>query len=163
MRGKGSPFFAVWGYVISHMRPDRKPATEMQVDLNPEIIAFLLGEKEEVVAAKISEMCKPDLKSRTPDLEGRKLVKLGEYTYTVVNGLTYRRIRNEEERNEYQRVKQAEYREKRAGRRRRPANPMHPMASTTDKSDGGAARIARAEDVEEREKEIAIAAEGLKP
>lgn len=118
MRGRGSPFFAVWGYVISHMRPDAKPATEMLVDLNPEIIAFLLGEKIEVVEKKISEMCEPDPKSRTPDLDGRKLVKLGEYSYAVVNGLTYRRIRNEEERNEYQRVKQAEYREKKKTRRR---------------------------------------------
>jgi hypothetical protein len=118
MVGKGSPFFAVWGYVISHQKPNGKPATEMLVELNPQIIAFLLGEKEEVVVSKITEMCEPDPKSRTPDLDGRKLVKRGEYTYLVVNGLAWRKIRNDEERNEYQRIKQAEYRQRKLGRKK---------------------------------------------
>ena len=149
MRGKGSPFFAVWGYIISHMKPNGKPATEMLVDLNPEIIAFLLGEKKEVVESKIREMCGPDEKSRTPDMDGRKLVKRGEYAYLVVNGLTYRRIRNEEERNEYQRVKQAEYRAKRR--------------KTHTADDGRRKRFVKAFGDGDREKCDAIASEGLKP
>lgn len=110
MRGAGSAFFAVWGYVISHMTPNRVHGTT--VELNPEIIAFLIGEDQTVVTEVIHKMCEPDPKSRTREREGRKLVKISEYTYLVVNGDYYRKIRNEVERREYQRNKQAEYRKK---------------------------------------------------
>lgn len=108
MRGAGSAFFAVWGYVISHMQPNRTHGTT--VELNPGIIGFLLGEKQEVVEEVIEKMCGPDDRSRTKDKEGRKLEKIGEYSYLVVNGDYYRKIRNEQDRREYQRKKQAEYR-----------------------------------------------------
>ncbi len=108
MRGAGSAFFAVWGYVISHMVPNRKHGTT--VEMNTGIVAFLLGEDESVVTEQIERMCSPDPQSRTKSEEGRKLVRLSEYSYRVVNGDLYRGIRNEEERREYQRVKQAEYR-----------------------------------------------------
>lgn len=131
MRGKGSPFFAVWGYVISHMTPNRSHGTT--VELNPGIIAFLIGEKESVVVAQIKEMCGPDPKSRTSDKGGRKLIQISEYTHEVVNGNYYRKIRNEEERREYQRMKQTEYRQT-----KKKNKGGHP--------DGGAAAIAHAED-----------------
>lgn len=108
MRGSGSAFFAVWGYVISHMVPNREYGTT--VELNTEVVAFLIGEDAGVMAEKIEKMCQPDSRSRTKDEEGRKLIKISEYTYRVVNGDYYRKIRNEEQRREYQRVKQAEYR-----------------------------------------------------
>jgi hypothetical protein len=111
MRGAGSAFFAVWGYVISHMVPNRSDKS-MQVELNTEIIGFLIGEQAEVVAAQIVKMCAPDPKSRTRDEQGRKLVNISEYTYRVVNGAHYREIRNEQDRREYNRRKQAEYRAK---------------------------------------------------
>lgn len=110
MRGAGPEFFSVWGYVISHMVPNRNHGTT--VDLNPGIIAFLIGMDEEVVAEKIAAMCQPDPKSRTKDEDGKKLVKISEYTYRVVNGDYYRSIRNEHDRREYQRIKQAQYRKK---------------------------------------------------
>lgn len=113
MRGAGSAFFAVWGYVISHMQANRTHGTT--VELNPEIVSFLLGEKQGVVEDVIGKMCKPDVKSRTKDKEGRKLLKVGEYSYQVVNGDYYRKIRNEHDRREYQRKKQAEYRRKKKG------------------------------------------------
>ena len=111
MRGAGSAFFAVWGYVISHMQPNRNQGTT--VELNPSIVGFLIGEDETIVEGVIDRMCQPDLKSRTKDKEGRKLVKISEYTYHVVNGDYYRKIRNEQDRREYQRRKQAEYRARR--------------------------------------------------
>lgn len=101
MIGKGACFFAVWGYVISHMVPDKTVGT--QVELNPKLIGFVLGEPEEVVSNAITEMCDPDPQSRTPDQEGRKLVKVGEYAYQVVNGAKYRLIRDEETRREQNR------------------------------------------------------------
>lgn len=108
MRGKGSAFFAVWGYVISHAKPSK--AHGSVVELNPEILAFLIGEKQEVVDRVILEFQQPDPKSRTPDEEGRKLVSIGGYEYRVVNGAYYRGLRTAEERREYNREKQAEYR-----------------------------------------------------
>lgn len=108
MRGAGSAFFAVWGYVISHMVPDRKNGTT--VEMNAGIVGFLLGEEESVVSEQIERMCAPDPNSRTKVEDGKKLVRLSEYSYRVVNGELYRGIRNEEERREYQRQKQAVYR-----------------------------------------------------
>lgn len=110
MIGRGSCFFAVWGYVISHMMPDREVGT--QVELNPDLIAFVLGEAKGKVEQAIGEMCQPDIKSRTKELEGRKLVKLGEYSYRVVNGEKYRAIRDEEKRREQNRVAQEKFRKK---------------------------------------------------
>jgi hypothetical protein len=133
MRGKGSPFFATWGYVISHMVPSG--ANGMVVDLNPEVVGFFIGESPKVISEKIDEMCQVDLKSRTKDEDGRKLVKLTEYSYRVVNGVLYRQKLSEDERREYQRVKQAEYREKKKIKGGQP--------------DGGAAAVARAEDHEQ--------------
>jgi len=127
MRGKGSPFFAVWGYVISHMKPNR--GKEMSVELNPDIVAFLIGEKMSVISRVIVEMCGKDEQSRTKDKEGRKLVKLSEFTYEVVNGNYYHAIRNEEERREYQRVKQAEYRAA-----KKLDKDKYPSAPTSDNS-----------------------------
>lgn len=113
MRGAGSAFFAVWGYVISHMTPNRTHGTT--VELNPEIVAFLIGEDHDVVRGVVSKMCSPDPKSRSKEEEGRKLVQVSEYTYRVVNGDYYRKIRNEQERREYQRVKQSDYRARKKG------------------------------------------------
>jgi hypothetical protein len=118
--------------------------TEMTVELNPEIIGFLIGEKKDVVAGVMDEMCQPDPRSRTPDNEGRKLVKRGEYSYLVVNGLYYRSIRNEDERREYQRVKQSEYRSKKTSRRQKR------MLDVGNIPDGGVRAAASREDKAER-------------
>jgi hypothetical protein len=151
MRGAGSAFFAVWGYIISHMKPNRKHGTT--VEINPDIVAFLLGEKPDVVRGVIAKMCGPDPRSRTEDKGGRKLVKLAEYTYHVVNGDYYRSIRNEEERREYQRIKQAGYRAKKTNRQLR----GRPGAAT------GEAAYVRAEQSGASQKQLdALAAEGLK-
>lgn len=110
MIGRGSCFFAVWGYVISHMIPDRNVGT--QVELNPDLIAFVLGEDKNKVLEVIDQMCKPDPKSRSKEMDGKKLVKLGEYSYQVVNGEKYRAIRDEEKRREQNRMAQKKFREK---------------------------------------------------
>lgn len=110
MRGRGSCFFAVWGYVISHFMPDRQVGA--QVDLNPEIIGFLIGEDVDKIRAVIDEMCQPDPHSRSKEKEGRKLIKLGEYSYQVVNGEKYHEIRNEERRREQNREAQKRFRNK---------------------------------------------------
>jgi hypothetical protein len=80
--------------------------------MNPKLLAFVLGESEDKVLEAINEMCQPDPKSRTKDKEGRKLVKLGEYAYQVVNGEQYRAIRDQESRREQSRVAQRKFRNK---------------------------------------------------
>lgn len=110
MVGKGSEYFAVMGYIIAKQRPNRSYGSV--VELNPRLLAMILGESEADVRRVIDEFCEPDELSRSKAEGGRKLVKIDEYGYRVVNGTMYREMRDAEERREYQRVKQAEYRAK---------------------------------------------------
>lgn len=96
MRGKGAVAFAVLGYIIAHVKP---PSFELE--LNPEVIGFLIGETEEKIAGTLEGFCNPDPKSRTPDHEGRKLIKRGMYLYFVVNGEAYHKIRSDEDKRSY--------------------------------------------------------------
>lgn len=112
MRGAGSAFFAVWGYVISHMMPCRGSDKGTRVELNTEVVAFLIGERPEVVQAQIERMCQPDPKSRTKAEGGRRLLRLGEFEFLVVNGDKYRAIRDEESRREQNREAQQRHRER---------------------------------------------------
>lgn len=95
MVGSGSAMFAVWSYVITKMRPDKEVGA--QVDINPKVLAFLLGEQEPVVEDVVRRLCSPDPKSRSKDEDGRRLVQVGQFSYRVVNGAKYMSIRNAEE------------------------------------------------------------------
>jgi len=96
MVGAGAVVFAVWGYVISHVRPP-----EYEVELNPTILSCILGEPEEKVVEAITKLCSPDPKSRTGDQEGRRMVQRGPFLYHVVNGEAYHMIRTEQELRAY--------------------------------------------------------------
>ncbi len=96
MIGAGAVVFAVMGFVISNQVPDADVGS--QVELNPKLLAFILGEPEEKITEAIKFLCAKDDKSRTPDCDGRRLIKLGEYAYQVVNGATYNSMRNEDDR-----------------------------------------------------------------
>lgn len=102
MVGAGSPVFAVWGYVIANMRADKEVGA--QVDLNPVYLGMVLGESPEVVVEVIEKLCGPDPRSTSKEEEGRRLIRMGEFSYRVVNGAKYMAIRNEEERREYNRL-----------------------------------------------------------
>jgi hypothetical protein len=82
------------------------------VELNAEVVAFLIGEKLEVVQAQIERMCSEDPKSRTKAEGGRRLIKKGEFEYWVVNGDKYRAIRDEESRRQQNVEAQRRHREK---------------------------------------------------
>lgn len=105
MFGAGPDVFAVWGYVIAN-------AVESQVELNPALLAAVIGTSPERISAAIEKLCAPDPLSRTKTHDGKRLIREGEYAYNVPNLLAYRSIRNEEERREYNRVKKAEQRER---------------------------------------------------
>lgn len=110
MIGAGAVVFAVWGYVIAKMKPDL--VVGAQVRLNPKLLGVILGEEEKRVQKAIEYLCEPDPKSTTKTAGGRRLIKLGEFDYQVVNGAKYRAIRNEEERRLQNRIAQAKHRKK---------------------------------------------------
>ena len=96
MVGSGAIVFAVWGYVIANQEPDK--AVGSQVTINPAVLAAILGEPQDAVERAIIRLCSPDPKSTTKKEEGRRLIKIGEFDYQVVNGRKYLKIRDEDAR-----------------------------------------------------------------
>lgn len=113
MVGAGAVVFAVMGYVIANAVPDRKVG--MQVELNPKLLAFILGEKQDEIEKAIRFLCAPDKESRTKAEEGRRLVRIGQFSYRVVNGAKYRAMRDEEKRREQNREAKRRERSKKNG------------------------------------------------
>ena len=105
--------FAVWGYVIAN-------TVASQVELNPAHLAPILGATPERVAAAIAFLAAPDVESRSKINQGRRLIPEGAFAYRVPNHERYRRIRDEADRREYNRVKQREHRA-----RQQPASRQH--------------------------------------
>jgi hypothetical protein len=96
MMGAGAVPFAIMGYVIANLRPD--PEVGAQVELNPRLLAAILGENEAVIETGLKFLCAPDANSRTKDRDGRRLIRVGQFDYQVVNGAKYAAIRNEDDR-----------------------------------------------------------------
>ena len=97
MVGKGSTVFATWAYVIAHTKP---PGI---VELNPVLIAAQIGTTAADVESAIEYLCAADPNSRTPDHDGRRMIREGQFQYSVPNYMRYRGLRNEEERREQDR------------------------------------------------------------
>ena len=95
MVGAGSHVFAVWSYVISHMKPCQ--GKQFQVSLNAKVLSAIIGDTPERIQEAIEYLSSPDPESRSKEEEGRRLKKIGEYEYIVVNGARYNRIRTAEE------------------------------------------------------------------
>lgn len=108
MFGAGTDVFAVWGYIIAN-------TTNSTVEINPTLLASILGSTTERVEAALDFLCSPDTRSRNPDEDGRRLIKQGPFQYHVVSHQHYRDIRNEDDRRAYNRTKQAESRARRKG------------------------------------------------
>jgi hypothetical protein len=107
MVGAGINVFAVWNYIITKARGGA-------VEINPRLLAFTLGGKEDEVVAALEFLQQPDPISRSKDCEGRRLIKDGQFQYRVVNWEKYQEIKNAADKREYNRVKQAEYRAKKS-------------------------------------------------
>lgn len=112
MVGAGAVVFAVMGYVIANAKPDK--TIGMQVELNPKLLSFILGESQQAIEKAIDKLCAPDPNSRSPEKEGRRLIKVGTFSYEVVNGAKYRAIRDEDARRRQNREAQARYRAKKS-------------------------------------------------
>lgn len=103
MFGAGADVFAVWAYVIAN-------AQDSVVELNPPMLAAVIGSTPKRVRSAIEFLCRPDTESRNPEEDGRRLLACGPFQYKVVSHEVYRAIRNEDDRREYNRLKQREHR-----------------------------------------------------
>lgn len=120
MIGAGPEVFAVWAYVIANTH-------HSTVELNPVLLAHMIGAEPKAIEDAIAYLCAPDPSSRSKVAEGRRLIREGEFAYHVPNHEHYRSIRNEDERREYNRIKQAESRERRESVKA-PVNDKHRMS-----------------------------------
>ena len=112
MYGAGPVVFAVWGYVIANTQ-------DSTVELNPKMLAAAIGASANEVETAIGFLCEPDPKSRNPEMEGRRLVREGQFQFRVVTHQHYRAIRNDDDRKEYNRKKQQESRDRRQSKSKR--------------------------------------------
>lgn len=103
MVGAGLNVFAVWNYAITKAKCG-------VVELNPKLLAAILGGPLKDVQAAIEYLSRPDPESRSKAEEGRRLLKEGQFQYRVVNWPSYQAIKNADDLREYNRIKQAEYR-----------------------------------------------------
>ena len=103
MVGSGPEIFAVWAYVLAHVRNG-------SVELNSRIIATVIGMEEASVVRAIETFCAPDQRSRNKAHEGRRLIRSGEFLYKVTGWAMYSKILDEDDRREYFRMKKRESR-----------------------------------------------------
>jgi len=83
------------------------------VDIHPRAIAEEVGLRLDAVQAALDELEAPDSESRSPDEDGRRIVRLDGHRawgWRIVNYTKYRSIRNEEDRREQNRRAQARWR-----------------------------------------------------
>jgi hypothetical protein len=106
MFGAGPDVFSVWGYVIAN-------AVNSTVELNPILLAAVIGSSPEKMTEAIEYLCRPDPRSRNPEHDGRRLLYESGFQYHVVSHSLYRAMRNNEELRAYNRAKQQESRERR--------------------------------------------------
>lgn len=83
------------------------------VDMTAEAISRRTTIPLELINRGIAELEKPDERSRRPDFDGRRIVRLAEHRdwgWHIVNHEHYRQIRSAEERREYHRAYMAQRR-----------------------------------------------------
>ena len=124
--GSGAVVFAVMGYVIATQRPDWEHGSV--VTLNPRKLADTLGEDLGAIEKAIGFLCGPDPHSTTKKEDGRRLVRVGEFEFRVVNGAKYRAIRDEETRRAQNREAQRRLRDGKT--RVKPAGPTKSEAAS---------------------------------
>jgi hypothetical protein len=84
-------------------------------DIHPRAIAEEVGLSVEAVRAALDVLESPDDESRSPEEQGRRIIRIDEHRawgWRVVNYAKYRAIRSEEDRREQNRESQARWREK---------------------------------------------------
>lgn len=114
--GKPATVFAVWGYVIAHLRPSRQDKA-CYVEINPTLVAATFATTPQEILDALGVLCDSDPGSRSPGEDGKRLVLVnatelhaGPMQFLVVNGSKYREMRDEEERRTY--LREAKRRER---------------------------------------------------
>jgi len=82
-------------------------------DIHPRAIAEEVGLSIEAVQAALEELESPDPESRSPEHDGRRIIRLDEHRawgWHIVNYVKYRAIRDEADRREQNRLAQERYR-----------------------------------------------------
>lgn len=100
MFGAGPHVFAVWAYIIANTGPDH------HVELNPAYLGAVIGCSQDLVRQAIEYLQAADSESRSQECDGRRIVKVSNHRYFVVNHATYRAIGTSEERKAYFRDRQ---------------------------------------------------------
>jgi len=99
-----------------------------EVDIHPKAIAEEVGLCVEQVRDALDMLESPDEESRSPEMEGRRIVRLDEHRawgWRIVNYLKYRAIRNEEDRKEQNRAAQERWRTKNRVSQDKPRSAEH--------------------------------------
>ena len=123
MFGAGLPVMALWPYMLATC--DKKG----RVEVNPPMVAVMLGCTDDEVSGALSFLAAPDPNSRTKDFEGRRIEKVGQFLYQILNYVKYRDIRAEEERIEYQREWDRTHRPSGAARAKKASPTKSPTKS----------------------------------
>lgn len=101
--GKGPTLISVWAWIIANTKFG-------SVEINPALVSQSIGLSIGEVESALECLSSPDPKSRSPAEEGRRIVREGMYQWRVVNHESYRQIRHEDDRREYNRLKKQEER-----------------------------------------------------
>ena len=120
------------------------------VDMTHESISRRTNVPIETVRAAISELEKPDPRSRTPDCEGRRIKRLDEHRdwgWFVVNYGNFRKIASEEQRREKTRDRVRKYRS---------GNDVTPCNADVTIGNAGNAKQKQKQKQKQREKESKI-------
>ena len=105
MRGAGSPVIALMAYCVAHAKP---PVGE--VEINVELVAFQIGDSVENIQKALDFLLADDPKSRQKSEGGKRLLKLGDFLYRLVNWQFYRDGTDYDSRRVYWSKKQSERR-----------------------------------------------------
>ncbi|HHT9137755.1 MAG TPA: hypothetical protein ACFYEK_11010 [Candidatus Wunengus sp. YC60] len=97
------------------------------LDMTKEALARRIDAPLDDVKRAIDEFTKPDLKSRSKEEEGRRLVPIREsFGWKIINKEKYRLIISAKERAEYMRKYMSQYREQQRIKKERNPNPIIP-------------------------------------
>lgn len=104
MVGIGPTTFSVWFYCIASCKP---PGL---VELNPVLLAVIIGCSEQEIEDAIQTLSNPDPRSRNKDEDGRRLIREGQFLFRMPSWPKYNAIRNEEQRRASNREAARQYR-----------------------------------------------------
>ena len=101
--GSGEHVYSVWNYAITF-------AMNSRVELNPKLLAVLIGSTEERMEEAIEYLCREDPNSTHPEYEGRRMVREGQFQYFLPQWEVYQAINAREKLRESNRARQEKFR-----------------------------------------------------